>query len=212
MQIASGYTDMVFSTDGSGFYNEKMRIEVSGEVGIGYAAPAYMLAVNGDAYADDHLVPSDREYKTDIRSLEDPLEELLALEGVRYKWKKEAYPDRNFDEGEQIGLIAQDVEKVVPEVVKGGKDEGKKLGLAYNKLIPLLIEAIKDQQAQIDSLQQQVRSTGEKKTGEAALKEELEELKAQNERLKKANEELRKRDQELEERLERLEKELAPDR
>jgi hypothetical protein len=208
MQVASGYTDMVFSTNGSGYYNEKMRIEVSGEVGIGYSAPAYMLAVNGDAYADDHLVPSDREYKTDIRSLEDPLEELLALEGVRYKWKKEAYPDRNFDEGEQIGLIAQDVEKVVPEVVKGGKDEGKKLGLAYNKLVPLLIEGVQEQQEQIDSLRNEVSRT----RSELSEQKSLERIEKRNEALEAENEELRQKQKSLEKRLQRLEEKVGQDR
>jgi len=116
------------------------------------------LHVKGDVIAVSSAF-SDKRLKTDINSLDSKecLSLVQDLQGVEFKW--------NFDNpgkpGRQIGLIAQDVEKVVPEVV----DEKNKLGedddilykrVEYDKLIPLLIESIKEQQSQIEELQQKV--------------------------------------------------------
>lgn len=217
MQVASGYTDMVFSTNGSGFYNEKMRIEVSGEVGIGYSAPAYMLAVNGDTYfngdawAVDHRYISDKKFKKDVRPLEGALDQVLALEGVRYDWKKERFADLAFEKREQIGMIAQEVEKVVPELVskaKGPKGKEDFKGVSYAKVVPLLIEAIKEQQKQIDSLRKEASGSGSEAPGRKSLKR----IEERNEALEAENEELRQKQKSLEKRLQKLEKKVDQDR
>jgi len=71
------------------------------------------------------------------------------MQPVSYNWKKTPNTDK------QLGLIAQDVRKVVPEVVKG--DEAKEnLGMNYTELIPVLINAIKEQQQQIETLEKDV--------------------------------------------------------
>lgn len=93
---------------------------------------------------------SDRRLKTNISNLKYGLDEVLRLQPVTYNWKKT--PDTN----KQIGLIAQDVRPIIPEMVEG--DESKEdLSMKYTDLIPVLINAIKEQQKQIDVLKQQVQ-------------------------------------------------------
>jgi hypothetical protein len=90
---------------------------------------------------------SDIKLKTDIEPLSPPLDKLLSLRGVEFRWKHE--PD-----GREIGLIAQEVEAVFPELVQVGPDGLK--GIEYDSFTALMIEAMKQQQAQIASLQDEV--------------------------------------------------------
>jgi hypothetical protein len=92
---------------------------------------------------------SDRRLKTNIQDLKYGLKEVLALQPVRYNWKTSPNSDN------KIGLIAQDVRKIVPEVVVG--DESKEnIGMNYAELVPVLINAIKEQQQQIELLTKEV--------------------------------------------------------
>ena len=76
------------------------------------------------------------------------MEKVLKLQGVEYKWKEGIRKDIK-----EIGLVAQDVEKIVPEVVReqqrAGKDDTLYKQVDYEHLVPLLIESIKDLQEQI---------------------------------------------------------------
>jgi len=89
---------------------------------------------------------SDSTVKTNITRLENgSLEKICKLNGYSYNWK-------NDEKGKtEIGLIAQEVEKVLPDVVKTVDSTGEKL-LAYTSIIPYLIESIKEQQEQIEVL------------------------------------------------------------
>lgn len=144
----------------------RMSITNGGNVGIGTNVPGSKLTVDGvvapatDAaytlgtsnlrwtilYATNGVIQtSDRRLKTNIKNLNYGLKEILALQPVSYNWKEKPTTDN------KIGLIAQDVKKLVPEVVVG--DEAKeKLGMNYAELVPVLINAIKEQQKQIDDL------------------------------------------------------------
>jgi hypothetical protein len=95
---------------------------------------------------------SDIRLKENITPLNNSLAKVLSLTGVNFYWKPGVNPDRS----KQIGFIAQDVEKVVPELVmtdaKGIKS------VEYSNMTPLLVEAIKDQQKQIDDLKTEVEA------------------------------------------------------
>ncbi|PKH24509.1 hypothetical protein CIG19_08585 [Enterobacterales bacterium CwR94] len=84
---------------------------------------------------------SDITLKENVKPLEDPLQKILQLKGVSYTWKKDGTAD--------IGLIAQNVEKVFPQLVKE-KDGLKQID--YQKLVSPLIEAIREQQNEINQL------------------------------------------------------------
>jgi hypothetical protein len=88
------------------------------------------------------LYSSDKSLKTNIQPLQNSLEKIQQLQGVSFNWKSTGKADD--------GLIAQDVEKVFPELVSTDS-EGKK-SVEYGNLIGVLIEAIKEQQKQIDDL------------------------------------------------------------
>lgn len=128
----------------------------NGNIGIGIT-PTQKLHVSGNGLFTGTvtascgvLVCSDIRYKTNIRPLTNSLSNVLALRGIYYDWKKEAYPEKQFDDKSQIGFAAQDLEKIYPEMVHTD-DEGFKT-VDYSRLTPVLVEAIKEQQSQIDVL------------------------------------------------------------
>ena len=136
----------------------------SGRIGIGTETPAAALHVIGNIIASGTITPSDLRYKLNIQPINQPLQKLLSLSGVTYLMNNNSFPEMHFDETRQYGLIAQEVEKVFPEMVKQINDDGYK-GIDYVKLIPVLIEAIRDlkkennrQQQQIDQLTKQGRN------------------------------------------------------
>ena len=89
---------------------------------------------------------SDATLKDNITILQSSLEKLMGIRGTEYDWKE---GNKSYS-GHDIGVIAQDVEKVLPEAVST-KPDGTK-GVHYNKLIPLLIEAVKDLSQQVDDI------------------------------------------------------------
>ena len=125
---------------------------VEGKVGIGMTKPgSYKLYVNGTAYATGGWQPSDKRLKNIISGIEDPVERLKKLKGVKFEWKTDEYSEKGLPEGTHYGLIAQEVEKVFPEVIRED-NEGYK-ALSYSELIPVLIEAIKEQEKRIEALE-----------------------------------------------------------
>jgi Chaperone of endosialidase len=141
-------------TDNSGVLGLQSE---GGSIGVGtHATNGYKMYVNGTVYATSFTPASDGRLKKDIEPLQNSLSKVLALKGVSFDWNTASFPDRNFPAGKQIGFIAQDVQKVVPEVVSTGTDGYE--ALDYDKLTAVLVEAIKEQQAQIDELKAEVES------------------------------------------------------
>jgi hypothetical protein len=118
--------------------------EVDGNVGIGTKNPQYKLDVAG-TIRGNNVSPSDQRLKQNIQPLENVLTKVEQLRGVNFEWK-----DKKRDAGTQIGMIAQEVEKVLPELVSTDS-EGYK-SLAYDKMTAVLVEAVKELKAQNDAL------------------------------------------------------------
>ena len=156
------YTAAAVNTDSG---TERMRIDVNGNVGIGtgslneklnvagHIAPSgdntYTLGTGALRWSDVYAVSgtvntSDRRAKENIEDITHGLEEVKSLRPVSYTWKDS--PER----GTKLGLIAQEVQPVVKEVVHVGDDEDQTLGLYYSDLIPVLIKAVQEQQEIID--------------------------------------------------------------
>jgi len=107
------------------------------------------LAENANRYAHSHY--SDVRLKENIAVLDDVLPKLIQLDAVTYNWNREAPTILGYTDPErQIGLIAQDVEQVFPELVSEDHNGYKRID--YEKLTPILLAAIKEQQVQIDEL------------------------------------------------------------
>jgi len=146
---------LVFSTtaDGASSPTERCRISNSGGFSVGTIANpgAGAIYATGDITA---FYSSDIRLKKDIEPISEPIKKLMEISGVTYKWNEEYLKDKEVDgyfvRETEVGVIAQDVEKVLPEVV-ATRENGYK-AVRYEKLVALLIEAVKDQQHQIDEL------------------------------------------------------------
>jgi hypothetical protein len=110
------------------------------------------LTVMGNAYLEYGYTASDRRLKTNISPLKGALSKITKLRGVYYKWSADATSTSVYGSGRQIGLIAQDVENIFPEVI-GRVGNGEFLGVQYEKLIPALVEAIRELDSRVTSLE-----------------------------------------------------------
>jgi uncharacterized small protein (DUF1192 family) len=126
--------------------------DYSVNVGIRVTAPTNILTIvqnsNTDPIADHWTEYSSRRWKTNIRPIQGALDKVEHLTGVYYDWKADGEHD--------IGLVAEDVGQVIPEVVAyeaNGKDAKS---VDYARLTALLIEAVKEQQAQIQTLKSEI--------------------------------------------------------
>lgn len=145
---------------------ERFRINSTGFVGIGTNNPTVRLQVAGDIIANSIAGSSDARFKTNIIPIENSLQKVMQMRGVTFDWKTKEFPSRTFSEKRSMGFIAQEVEQVVPEVVQSeNTTEGYK-SVQYDKIVALLVEAIKEQQKQIEQLQQKVKELTEKKENE----------------------------------------------
>jgi hypothetical protein len=115
------------------------------------------VQVDGNLHATRVYITSDGRFKKNIEPLEDALEKTSLLQGVSYDWRTEEYPERRFDNRRQLGLIAQEVEKVVPEVVATSPEDGTK-SVEYQNLVPLLIEAVKELKARNEELSRRLEA------------------------------------------------------
>ena len=93
---------------------------------------------------------SDSRLKTNISPIENALDKVLKISGVTFNWDKKVAVNANASTALQYGVIAQDIEKVFPDLVSDGLNGYKSVN--YNGLIPVLIQAVKEQQQEIDDL------------------------------------------------------------
>jgi hypothetical protein len=153
-------SDIAFGTGSSAAMTELMRIKGTGSVGIGVANPAYKLEVNGDinakgvVRANGLALTSDARYKENVTPITDGLESILRLQGVAFDWNRDAWREKNFPPGPQLGFIAQDVEKVLPGVVS--TDPNGYESVSYTSLVPVLVEAVKTLKADNDNKAAQI--------------------------------------------------------
>lgn len=122
------------------------------KVGIRTSNPQYPLDVNG-TIRGSNVTPSDIRYKKNLQELSNVLSDIDSLHGYTYFFRTEEFKDKNFSKTKQIGMIAQEVEKYFPELVS--TDENGYKSLNYAQFTAVLLEAIKEQQAEIDSLKKQ---------------------------------------------------------
>jgi hypothetical protein len=130
----------------------RMTVTSSGDVGIGTSSPSTKLEVNGNVTATcGVLTCSDARYKHVDAPLAHVLDALENLRGVYFHWDHENYPDKNFSEGRQIGIIAQELEQYFPELVHTDQEGFKTVD--YAKFSAVLLQGLKEQQALYRDLQ-----------------------------------------------------------
>ena len=97
---------------------------------------------------------SDIRLKTDIENIPNAIQKVNSISGVYFDWKPEYEIVHGYSGGD-VGVIAQEIQKVLPEAIR--TNETGYLSVRYEKIIPLLIEAIKDLKKEIDELKQTVK-------------------------------------------------------
>jgi endosialidase-like protein/trimeric autotransporter adhesin len=171
LTLASGFGKRInIFTGGSGHIGMSVQpgiLQIYGDfpgavIGLGYQQNSlitvtnptgfqYNLNIYGDGNAELRGVltqHSDARFKSNILPITSSLSSLLKLNGYTYNWK-----DKTQDSTRQIGLIAQEVQQLFPELVKENKTG--ELSVNYSGLIPLLITGMKEQQKQIDELKKE---------------------------------------------------------
>ena len=123
----------------------------AGNLGIGTSNPAQRLHVIGNICATGTIgACSDGRFKKNVKPVDGALAAVEKLQGVRFDWKRDEFADHQFAEGRQLGFVAQEVEKVLPEVVAKGSDGY--LSVDYGRLTPVLVEAVKELRKENESL------------------------------------------------------------
>ena len=117
---------------------------ITGYLAIGTTTNSgYRLYVSGTIYATGNITAnSDLTLKKNLELITNPTDKLMQLNGYAYQWKS--------DDSHQYGVIAQEVEKILPYAVSTGYDGIK--GVSYNQIIPVLIEAVKEQKKELEEL------------------------------------------------------------
>lgn len=155
----------------SQIYDNGASVGISTTGGFGYTAgtgvftagspgsQTVRLDVNGLTRSTTFAATSDATFKTNIATLTSSLEKVNKLRSVSYNWNSTKYPEKGFDNNRHIGFLAQELLDVIPEVVI--KDENNHYAVEYNAIIPVLTQAIQEQQKQIEELKAQVQKQGQ---------------------------------------------------
>jgi hypothetical protein len=149
----------------------RLVLETGGNIGIG-RFPSFKLDVNGSIRANATVYASDRRLKTDIKEIKNVLSSLDQITGVYHYWDTLNFADRNYSSKQALGVIAQDIQKVYPQLVL--EDNEGYLSVDYSKFTAVLLQAIKEQQVLIE---QQNQNNEKQQNDINILKEEIKELK-----------------------------------
>jgi hypothetical protein len=141
----------------------------NGRVGVGTLTPATALHVVGEIVATSEVTAyySDRRLKENVKTIDNAVEKVLKLNGITYNPNALAESFGFERDVDVVGLFADEVEAVLPQAVKpapfdqdgeGGSKSGENYKtVQYEKVVPLLVEAIKEQQKQIAQLTEMVK-------------------------------------------------------
>jgi len=132
----------------STYIDQKLGIGVSGNnITHGITLPD-SADDTGKIKANAYVTYSSISLKENISKIKNPIDILKNIEGVTFNWKK--------NKKEDIGFIAEHVGKQLPQIVEWEDNQTYAQGMDYNKIVPILVEAIKCQQSQIDKLKKQI--------------------------------------------------------
>lgn len=159
----------------------------NGNVGIGTIAPTEKLEVVGNILASGTVTESsDIRFKKEIEEIQNPLEKILKISGNSFKWRTEEFPKKNFKETQDIGVIAQEVQKVFPELVTEGSNGY--LSVSYSKLVAPIIGAVKELYSKVMDNTVEVKALNVKVKDQdrviSSLKEKNQKAEEENKKMK----------------------------
>ena len=137
---------------------ERMKINNSGQVSIaGSPYGTAKLSVNGIAWCSGGIwTPSDLKFKRNIKPIDGALNKILKINGKSYEYKQDEFKDINFNSGKTYGFIAQEIAKVLPEITQ--VDTLGFYSICYEQVIPILVEALKEQNQEIELLKEKTQN------------------------------------------------------
>ena len=147
LQFRTAYVDEVESATGVLTMTTAAGVEIAGTANA--AGYLLQLPTTGDARARAWVTYSSARHKTNVKTVKNPIDTVKSLRGVTYDWKGTGQAD--------VGFIAEEVGAIVPEVVSFGHD-GRAEGIDYGRLTSVLVEAMKQQQSEIEKLQSVVQN------------------------------------------------------
>lgn len=176
-QLLLGEKPSISATDGSISNNLTVggSITVGGEdvlttsdmPGIATSSAVGLIKVNGgglsldsdgqisiDTVSTPSFWTSDSRLKENLKSIKDPLNTVLSMKGLNFTWKNNGY--NSLSNTDDIGLIAQELEKVFPIAV--GEQPDGMMGIYYHRLFPILIESIKELSSKVSNLESQIKN------------------------------------------------------
>lgn len=176
---ANAWTIDVGTTSGGagGPWPNTLRFFYGGTNQVSFDNGGRRVWQQGGDWSNSAWWSSDKRLKKDIRPLSSALDKVLSLNGISYSWNKDSLPDDKFTDRREVGFLAQEVEKVMPELVATQANGFK--GVAYHQLTSYLVEAIKEQQQKITALFEQNAQL------KAVLSSEIEKLQQQINTLQK---------------------------
>ena len=154
---------LVVSGSAGGITLSGSLVSITGKLGVGVSGADITDGITlpntsdqaGQIKASSFLSYSSRRYKKDIKQLQNPITVIKSLKGVSYEWKNSGAKD--------FGFIAEDVGQILPGIVQW-EDNGKDAtGIDYSRIVSYLVEAVKEQQEQIETLNQRLEAAEEKK-------------------------------------------------
>ena len=144
-------------TNGTVISGSTLSVQTTNGIGVGVSGDDITHAItlpnndnaSGQIKANAFIATSSRRYKKEIKILDDPMDTLNKIEGVSFKWKDSDRLD--------YGFIAEDVGKILPNIVSWENNKRDAHGMDYLKIISFLVEAVKNQQKEINKLKQTVK-------------------------------------------------------
>lgn len=144
VSVGSAGNSFVIKTN----YSERIRVTSSGDMGIGTNSPGYKLDVSGTIRATgDVIAYSDARVKENIETISNALDKVNSIRGVNY--------NKIGDNKRSIGVIAQEVLEVLPEVIH--QDETGMYSVAYGNIVGVLIEAVKELTTRVEELEAKLK-------------------------------------------------------
>ena len=155
---------MEISGSSKGIVMSGSFVSIDGYLGVGVRAENGAIShgitlpnnsgVSGKVKANSYTTYSSARYKNNIQPIQNALDTLCSIEGVTYRWKNNNLED--------VGFVAEDVGKVMPQIVEWEADGISAQSMDYTRIVPVLVEAVKEQQGQIRNQKKLIEQLSEK--------------------------------------------------